>query len=66
MSTTPTGVPIIDCGTCGRRHPISRSHCPKCGMAHLFECRRGDQMMATIITTPPSDDYESDLFGGAA
>lgn len=33
--TTPTGVPIIDCEQCGRRHPATRQHCPTCGMTHL-------------------------------
>jgi len=35
-ATTPTGIPIIDCDTCGRRHPITRTHCTICGFAHLF------------------------------
>lgn len=34
--TTPTGVPIIECAECGRRHPVTRSHCPVCGKASLF------------------------------
>lgn len=33
---TPTGIPIRDCATCGRRHPITRRHCAGCGLAHLF------------------------------
>lgn len=33
---TPTGIPIIDCATCGRRHPETRRHCPICGIASLF------------------------------
>ncbi len=36
MSTTQTGIPIIDCETCGYRHPITRQHCPTCGKASLF------------------------------
>ena len=55
ISTTPTGIPIIDCDTCGHRHPVSRDHCPKCGMAHLFDCQP---------STPT--DYDTDLFGGVA
>lgn len=40
--TTQTGVPVADCDECGKRHPVSRAHCPVCGMATLFghkECR---------------------------
>lgn len=33
---TPTGIPIIDCATCGRRHPETRRHCEICGAASLF------------------------------
>lgn len=43
QTTTPTGIPIVDCLTCGRRHPVTRRHCPVCGLASLFghkECRR--------------------------
>ncbi len=40
-TTTPTGVPIEDCGECGRRHPVTRSHCGTCGSAALF-CHPGD------------------------
>lgn len=36
MTTTPTGIPIQNCDTCGHRHPITRKHCPECGLAHLF------------------------------
>lgn len=36
MSTTPTGIPIRDCDTCGYRHPITRKHCTICGRATLF------------------------------
>ncbi len=35
-STTQTGIPIIDCETCGYRHPVTRQHCPTCGKASLF------------------------------
>ena len=35
-TTTPTGIPIIDCDTCGYRHPATRSHCPYCTGPHLF------------------------------
>ena len=34
--TTPAGIPITDCGTCNRRHPVTRQHCPACGLATLF------------------------------
>lgn len=40
--TTPTGIPIIDCPQCAHRHPVTRTHCPTCGLATLFghaECR---------------------------
>lgn len=33
---TPTGIPIIDCGQCGHRHPSQRPHCGVCGLATLF------------------------------
>lgn len=58
-STTPTGIPIIDCDECHHRHPVTREHCPKCGLAHLFDC---------APEPAPNDpgDYDSDLFGGAA
>lgn len=36
MITTPTGVPVRDCETCGRQHPVTRTHCPTCGLATLF------------------------------
>lgn len=40
MTTTPTGVAIIDCAACGKRHPETRSHCAVCGMATLY-CHPG-------------------------
>lgn len=33
---TQTGIPIIDCGTCGTRHPETRTHCETCGKPSLF------------------------------
>ncbi|ACV09935.1 hypothetical protein [Jonesia denitrificans] len=36
MTSTPTGVPIIQCGTCNRTHPQGRAHCTQCGQASLF------------------------------
>ena len=39
MSTTQTGIPIIECDTCGTEHPATRTHCPTCGKAHLFPCK---------------------------
>lgn len=36
MSTTQTGIPIQDCLHCGYRHPVTRRHCPACGLATLF------------------------------
>jgi hypothetical protein len=39
-ATTPTGVPIEDCDNCGRRHPVTRSHCGTCGSAAFF-CHLG-------------------------
>lgn len=36
MSETPTGIPITDCDTCGKRHPVTRTHCPVCELATLF------------------------------
>ncbi len=29
-ATTATGVPITECGTCGKRHPVTRQHCRRC------------------------------------
>lgn len=44
---TPTGIPIIDCTVCGRRHPETRRHCEICGAASLFShethARRGGE-----------------------
>lgn len=34
--TTQTGIPIIDCDECGKRHPATRKHCETCGLATLF------------------------------
>ncbi|MFJ2506305.1 DNA cytosine methyltransferase [Microbacterium sp. NPDC087592] len=34
--TTQTGIPIIDCGECGRRHPVTRRHCAVCGSPSQF------------------------------
>lgn len=34
--TTQTGIPVIDCNECGRRHPETRKHCATCGLATLF------------------------------
>ena len=36
MNETPTGIRIIDCDTCGYRHPEQRPHCAVCGLATLF------------------------------
>ena len=38
--TTQTGIPIRDCEICGRRHPITRTHCTICGRASLY-CHPG-------------------------
>ena len=35
-TTTPTGVPITLCKTCGLTHPTTRRHCNTCGRATLF------------------------------
>ena len=35
-SSTPTGVPVKFCYTCGHSHPVTRSHCNRCGRASLF------------------------------
>ena len=40
-STTPTGVPIIDCNRCSGRHPATRKHCRTCGRASAFVQRNG-------------------------
>lgn len=34
--TTQTGMPIIDCGKCGKRHPEASAHCILCGSPSLF------------------------------
>ena len=31
-----TGIPIVVCETCGKRHPVTREHCRVCGLATLF------------------------------
>lgn len=36
MSTTPTGIPIIECSECGWSHPSNRVHCGRCGKASAF------------------------------
>lgn len=36
MDKTMTGIPVVECGTCGKRHPVTREHCAVCGMATLF------------------------------
>lgn len=36
MSTTPTGIPIIECSECGWSHPSNRVHCDRCGKASAF------------------------------
>lgn len=33
---TPTGIPVTDCDTCQRRHPVTRRHCEGCGLALIF------------------------------
>ena len=35
-NTTPTGIPVTKCPTCGDYHPITRHHCNICGKASLF------------------------------
>lgn len=34
--TTQTGIPITDCGDCGKTHPVTRRHCSGCGTATVF------------------------------
>lgn len=34
--TTPTGIRIIDCAQCERRHPETRKHCSTCGSPSMF------------------------------
>ena len=36
MTTTPTGIPVIDCPECGCRHSANRKHCTVCGRAAVF------------------------------
>jgi len=36
VETTPTGIPVTDCDTCHHRHPVTRRHCPGCGLATLY------------------------------
>lgn len=36
MSSTPTGVPVIDCDECHRTHPATRKHCLTCGVPSAF------------------------------
>ena len=37
MNATQNGVPIIECGRCGMKHPETRRHCPVCGKPSLFQ-----------------------------
>ena len=34
--TTPSGVPILPCRVCGHTHPVTRTHCPMCGIPSAF------------------------------
>jgi uncharacterized OB-fold protein len=34
--TTQTGIPITECGDCGKTHPVTRRHCSGCGTATVF------------------------------
>lgn len=34
--TTPTGIAVKFCYTCGHSHPVTRSHCTRCGRASAF------------------------------
>lgn len=46
MDSTATGIPIECCDVCGGRHPLTRKHCPDCGLATLFGhdfCERADE-----------------------
>lgn len=36
MKTTPSGVPILPCRVCGHTHPVTRTHCPTCGIPSAF------------------------------
>jgi uncharacterized OB-fold protein len=36
MTTTPTGILIDRCDTCGLTHPVSRKHCPVCNSPSFF------------------------------
>ncbi len=36
MKATPSGVPILPCSVCGRTHPVTRTHCPTCGIPSAF------------------------------
>ena len=36
IGNTQTGIPIVDCDECGKRHPVTRKHCENCGLATLF------------------------------
>lgn len=36
MSTTPSGIPIIECSECVWSHPRNRAHCDRCGKASAF------------------------------
>lgn len=34
--TVASGIPIRPCDTCGRDHPVTRTHCDVCGIPSLF------------------------------
>lgn len=39
--TTSTGIPYIDCASCGIKHPMTRKHCAKCNSPTLFKDLKG-------------------------
>jgi hypothetical protein len=35
-ASTPTGIPITVCSSCGISHPVTRTHCVECGSPSAF------------------------------
>ena len=46
--TTPSGVPIMLCSVCGGTHPITRTHCPICGIPSSFPHKTHPKPKETI------------------
>lgn len=50
MNSTQTGIPIAECPTCGRDHPVNRDHCETCGRASAFITPAGVCLKCQAVT----------------